>query len=77
MDVWFRYYERVTGLRLLAVQAAVKLQQAGCVSLTLHMDASQHAVGAGLLQWEEGEQEERPVSFLSRKLQDASFFITL
>jgi len=36
---------------------------------TVHIDASQHAVGAVLLQWEEGEEDPRPVCFLSRKLQ--------
>jgi hypothetical protein len=30
----------------------------------VHIDASQHAVGAVLLQWEEGEQDPRPVCFL-------------
>ena len=37
----------------------------------VHIDASQHAVGTGLLQWEEGETASRPVCFLSRKLQVA------
>jgi hypothetical protein len=36
----------------------------------VHIDDSQHAVGTVLLQWEEGEQDPRPVCFLSRKLQD-------
>lgn len=39
----------------------------------VHLDASQSAVGAVLLQWEEGEQHPRPVCFLSRKLQGAQF----
>ena len=39
----------------------------------VHVDASQHAVGAVLLQWSEGEQEPRPVCFFSRKLQGAQF----
>ena len=39
----------------------------------VHLDASQHAVGAVLLQWEEGEAHPRPVCFLSRKLQGAQF----
>ena len=39
----------------------------------VHIDASQHAVGAVLLQWEEGEQHPRPVCFLSRKLQGAQW----
>ena len=39
----------------------------------VHIDASQHAVGAVLLQWEEGEEEPRPVCFLSRKLQGAQW----
>ena len=36
---------------------------------SVHIDASQHAVGAVLLQWEEGEEDPRPVCFLSYKLQ--------
>ena len=39
----------------------------------VHIDASQHAVGAVLLQWEEGEIEPRPVCFMSRKLQGAQW----
>ena len=39
----------------------------------VHIDASQHAVGAVLLQWEDGEVEPRPVCFLSRKLQGAQW----
>jgi hypothetical protein len=39
----------------------------------VHIDASQHAVGAVLLQWEEGEQDPRPVCFLSRKLQGSQW----
>ena len=39
----------------------------------MHIDASQHAVGAVLLQWEEGEQHPRPVCFLSRKFQGAQY----
>ncbi len=39
----------------------------------VHIDASQHAVGAVLLQWEEGEQHLRQVCFLSRKLQGAQW----
>jgi hypothetical protein len=39
----------------------------------VHIDASQHAVGAVLLQWEEGEQHPRPVCFLSRKVQGAQW----
>ena len=35
----------------------------------VHIDASQHAVVAVLLQWEANEQDPRPVCFLSRKLQ--------
>jgi hypothetical protein len=31
------------------------------------------AVGAVLLQWEEGETETRPVAFLSRKFQGAQY----
>ena len=39
----------------------------------VHLDASQHAVGAVLLQWAPGEEHPRPVCFLSRKLQGAQF----
>ena len=39
----------------------------------VHVDASQNAVGAVLLQWEPGEADPRPVCFLSRKLQGAQF----
>jgi hypothetical protein len=39
----------------------------------VHIDDSQHAVGAVLLQWEEGEQDPRPVCFLSRKLQGSQW----
>jgi hypothetical protein len=39
----------------------------------VHIDASQHAVGAVLLQWEEGEQDPRPVCFLSRELQGSQW----
>jgi hypothetical protein len=39
----------------------------------VHIDASQHAVGAVLLQWEENEQDPRPVCFLWRKLQGSQW----
>jgi len=39
----------------------------------VHVDGSQNAVGAVLLQWEPGEDTPRPVCFLSRKLQGAQF----
>lgn len=39
----------------------------------VHVDGSQNAVGAVLLQWEEGELTPRPVCFLSRKLQGAQY----
>ena len=39
----------------------------------VHVDGSQSGVGAVLLQWEEGQQDPRPVCFLSRKLQGAQF----
>ena len=39
----------------------------------VHIDACQHAVGAVLLQWEEGEMEPRPLCFMSRKLQGAQW----
>jgi hypothetical protein len=39
----------------------------------VHIDASQHAVGAVLLQWEANEQDPQPVCFLSRKLQGSQW----
>jgi hypothetical protein len=39
----------------------------------VHVDASQNAVGAVLLQWEEGDADPRPVCFLSRKFQGAQY----
>ena len=39
----------------------------------VHIDASQHAVGAVLLQWEDGDLHPRPVCFLSRKFQGAQY----
>jgi hypothetical protein len=40
---------------------------------SVHINASQHAVGAVLLQWEANEQDQRPVCFLSRKLQSSQW----
>ena len=39
----------------------------------VHVDASQNAVGAVLLQWAPGETVPRPVEFFSRKLQGSQF----
>ena len=39
----------------------------------VHVDASQNAVGAVLLQWGAGEEHPRPVCFLSRKFQGAQY----
>lgn len=39
----------------------------------IHVDASTNAVGAVLLQWEEGDLKPRPVAFLSRKLSGAQY----
>ncbi len=39
----------------------------------VYVDGSQSGVGAVLLQWEEGQQDPRPVCFLSHKLQGAQF----
>ena len=39
----------------------------------VHVDGSQNAVGAVLLQWEADEDSPRPVCFLSRKLQGAQY----
>jgi len=39
----------------------------------VHIDGSQNAVGAVLLQWQPGEMEPRPVAFMSRKLSGAQY----
>jgi len=39
----------------------------------VHIDGSQNAVGAVLLQWKPGETEPRPVAFMSRKLSGAQY----
>jgi len=39
----------------------------------VHIDASQNAVGAVLLQWKSGEDSPRPVAFMSRKLSGAQY----
>jgi len=39
----------------------------------VHIDGSQNAVGAVLLQWQPGETEPRPVTFMSRKLSGAQY----
>ena len=46
-----------------------------CPSLrtAVHIDGSQNAVGAVLLQWQENEDNPRPVAFMSRKLSGAQY----
>ena len=39
----------------------------------VHIDGSQNAVGAVLLQWHPGETDPRPVAFMSRKLSGAQY----
>jgi len=39
----------------------------------VHIDGSQNAVGAVLLQWQEDEEHPRPVAFMSRKLKGAHY----
>ena len=39
----------------------------------VHIDGSQNAVGAVLLQWQEGEDNPRPVAYMSRKLKGAQY----
>jgi len=39
----------------------------------VHIDASQNAVGAVLLQWQSGEDSPRPVAFMSSKLSGAQY----
>lgn len=41
--------------------------------MAVQINASQHAVGAVLLQWEECEQNPRPICFLPRKLQGSQW----
>jgi len=43
------------------------------LSTAVHIDASQNAVGAVLLQWQPGESTPRPVAFMSRKLSGAQY----
>ena len=43
------------------------------LSTAVHIDGSQNAVGAVLLQWQPGETELRPVAFMSRKLSGAQY----
>ena len=39
----------------------------------VHIDGSQNAVGAVQLQWQEGEDNPRPVAYMSRKLKGAQY----
>jgi len=39
----------------------------------VHLDGSQNAVGAVLLQWQEGEENPRHVAYMSRKLKGAQY----
>ena len=39
----------------------------------VHIDGSQNAVGAVLLQWQEGEENPRPVAYMSRKLKGLQY----
>ena len=39
----------------------------------MHINASQNAVGAVLLQWQSGEDSPRPVAVMSRKLSGAQY----
>ena len=39
----------------------------------VHIDSSQNAVGAVLLQWHPGDTDPRPVAFMSRKLAGAQY----
>ena len=39
----------------------------------VHIDGSQNAVGAVLLQWQEDEEHPWPVAFMSRKLKGAQY----
>jgi len=41
--------------------------------MAVHIDGSQNAVGAVLLQWQEDEDNPRPVEYMSRKLQGAQY----
>jgi len=39
----------------------------------VHIDGSQNAVGAVLLQWQEGEENPHPVAYMSRKFKGAQY----
>ena len=39
----------------------------------VHIDGSQNAVGAVMLQWQEDEEYPRPVAFMSRKLKGTQY----
>ena len=41
--------------------------------VAVHIDGSQNAVGANLLQWHENEDNPRPVAFMSRKLSGVQY----
>jgi len=41
--------------------------------MAVHIDASQNAVGAVLLQWQPGKSHPQPVAFMSRKLSGAQY----
>ncbi len=61
------------GLKDLLTSAPILRHFDPSLRTAVHVDGSQNAVGAVLLQWEEGETAPRPVCFLSRKLSGAQF----
>ena len=62
-----------SGLKDLLTSAPVLRHFDPSLRTAVHVDGSQNAVGAVLLQWEDGEASPRPVCFLSRKLSGAQF----
>lgn len=66
MDVCFRHYERVNRVETTGSAGFNRKVASPKLRRAVHMDAIQHAMGAVLMQWVEGEQDPRPVFFLSR-----------
>lgn len=62
-----------TGLKDVLTSAPVLRHFDPSLRTAVHVDGSQNAIGAVLLQWEEGETSPRPVCFLSRKLRGGQF----
>ena len=71
---WTVECETAFGMIKTALTSAPALLHFGLALRTaVHIDASQNAVGAVLLQWQPGESEPRPMAFMSRKLAGAQY----